>query len=157
MMFIPTPWVFDCSEFSDVSDLDIYLRDSLRSWGSFFFSIAPTFRKGFRSHSRARWIDLLSSDCSTILLGVYDLFDGFLFYSTLVWRVSLGSFLSQKFPCFLWDPKFLDVLLRVYKQCPGMSYPWFLVSSLIEKEGILEHLPCYSLGLLWWSSFLLIM
>ena len=43
---ISTPCIFAWAVLSDVSNLDNHLRDPIRSWGSFSFSMSPTFLKG---------------------------------------------------------------------------------------------------------------
>ena len=58
--FNSTPWIFACSGFSAVSGLDDRLRDPLRSWGSFSFSMSPTFLKRFLKWSVNLLIVLLT-------------------------------------------------------------------------------------------------
>ena len=60
---IPTPWIFACTGFSAVSDLNRLLRASLCSWGSFTCSVSPAFLEGvpkllvnFSHNSFAIWL-----------------------------------------------------------------------------------------------------
>ena len=49
---VPTPWIFACAGFSDVSDMDIYLRDPLQSWGPFLLRCLQRFWRGLWSGQR---------------------------------------------------------------------------------------------------------
>ena len=40
---ISTPWIFSFTGFSAMSDMDIYPRDPLQSWGFFYILMSPTF------------------------------------------------------------------------------------------------------------------
>ena len=42
-----TPWIFSCTSFSSISDMEILLRTPLRSWGSFGWSKYLKFLGGF--------------------------------------------------------------------------------------------------------------
>ena len=158
---ITTPWIFDCTEFSSMSNLEIYLRDPLRYWGSFSFSTSPTFLEGvpkwsenLSNHPRVIWIDYFLTPDPPIILEVSALVYGLLFYSALIWRVSLGSCLSQKVPYFIGAPKLSEGLLRACERCSEKFSPWLLVLSFSNEEGILGSLPWYPMVLLWWLYFL---
>ena len=144
---ITAPWIFACAGFSAVSDIELYLRAPLHSWGSFPFSISLTFLEGTPKWSEnisnsycTRCLDSFLPPGTLIILELSALVSGLLFYSALVWRVSLGSCLSQKVPCFIGYPKFLEGLLRACKRCPGNSYPCLIVSYFSDKRVILVSL-----------------
>ena len=73
----------------------------------------PTFfRRQFRSCRRffSHWNfphEMLRFSFYLIFSVVSTIVFGLVFSSSLIWRVSLGSCLSQKVPCFLGAPKFL--------------------------------------------------
>ena len=131
---IPTHWIFACTGLSAMSNLNIYLRAPLRSWGSFSFSVSPTFLEGvlkrsenISNHFHASWLDFFLPPDPQIISAVSTIVDGFLCYSSIVWRVFLGSCLYQKVPCFIGAPKFLEGLLRTCERCPVKSFTCLIV------------------------------
>ena len=103
------------------------------------------------------WLNLFLPPDTPIITAVSTLIDGFLFYSSIVLWVSLGSCLYQKFPCFIGDPKFLEGLLHACEQCPGKSYPCLLVLLFSGEEGLLGFITFYLAVLIWWPYFLFIL
>ena len=119
-----TACIFDCDDFSSVSDMDIDLMSPLRSWVYFSFSMSPPFLRGFQSgwkvsgSSRVIWLvcpvqsprgyPLLS-----LVLRTSDRLSG---------RVSLGSCLYLGSLWIFGAPKVLEMLLR---SVPGNPPPAF--------------------------------
>ena len=161
---IPTPCIFDWDGFPTVSNLDIYLRALLRYWGSFSFSMSLTFLEGvlkwsanISSRSRAIYLHCFIPHYPPIISVVSTLVARLLFYSALIWRVSSGSCLSQKVPCFLGAPKFLKELLCACEIFPGTFSPCLIFNFFSYEEGLLGYPPCSVTGLLWWSHFFLVL
>ena len=137
---ITKPWIFAWYGLSDVSDLDIILMDPLRSWGSFAFSMSPTFSEGvlkffgeFSNRSRAIWLvcAVRSPHGSLLLLsGIqpsYRLSDG----------ASVGSCLSLSSLWWYGLQKFGGTAsLR-----PGKSAPCLIFLSSRDGEGFGGLLP----------------
>ena len=58
---IPTTWLFSCAGLSSVSDMEIYMRDLICSWGSFSFSMSPKFLEGV-----LKWSENISNSSHAI-------------------------------------------------------------------------------------------
>ena len=137
---ITAPWIFACAGFSAGSDMELYLRAPLHSWGSFPFSISLTFLEGTPKWSEnipnsycTRCLDSFLPPGTLIILELSALVSGFLFYSALVWRVSPGSCLSQRLPCFLGNSKFLEGPLRACELYTGKYSTYLHVSLFSDK------------------------
>ena len=150
---LQTPWSFGKN-----------LRTPLRSWGlPFRFLVSCVFCRRFQG---CQWIFfhcpfrsrcwVFSSAWSTNhLVSIRHCCRVDIFLRSCLTGF-FGLCLSQKFLCFLGDPKFWEGLLRAYKQFPGKSSLRLLFSSFSNKEGLLRYLPCSLTLLLWCPYFLFI-
>ena len=106
-----------------------------------FLEGVPKWSENLSNSYRASWINYFLPPDPPIIISVFALVSGLLFYSTLIWRVFLGSCLYQKVPYFIGAPKFLEGLLHACERCPEKYFTCLIVSLLIYKEGLLGYLP----------------
>ena len=156
---IPTPWIFACTVFSAIYDLDIHLWALLRSFGSFDFSMFPTFLEGapklsaiFQSFPR----DLACLSCP-ISLGISDLVSRSSTFWSLVWWRFFGIFLVPQFLVMRVTSKFSarpDLLLQATSQ---KVYSLIFFSLSHDEEGFDGLLPFSLTEILVYLSFLIIL
>ena len=107
---ISTPWIFDFDGLSDMSNMEIYSRDTLWSWGSFLFGCLKCFRRSLRSGQQIFLTD-------SVRAGVY-------VPSDIFKDICSGR------PVFEWTTARLEVILP-RGSCSAQTSTWLL--------GVLQH------------------
>ena len=144
------PWIFDCTGFSAVYNLGIRLRSPLRSWGSFDWSISPTFLKGV-----PKLLEIFSGRSCTIWLvcpvrshqGSLLLFPGFWSLTAnmvaFFWGLDLPK--SSRFSWGVSEDLGRDAFL--YKRHPGKFFPCLWFHCLVMEKFPIGFFPSI------WRSF----
>ena len=134
---ISTSWIFSFTSFSAMSDTEIYSRDPLLSWGSFFLCCLWRFQRSLWSGKRIFLIASAQAGVSVPYNLIRDLciVAGFLSDLPIVWRcVFLGDLYRPKVLPGSWGIS--DVLggtVLLSLACPGKSSPSLLLSSSLDE------------------------
>ena len=112
---ISAPFIYACTGFSAMSDLDNRLRDPLCSLGSLYFSMSPTFLEGgseMVSKSFQFLLRELAYLSHMISSGIYALVASYLTVWPLVWRCYFWEILLvTQIPMMKGGMKFLEGVL----------------------------------------------
>ena len=137
---ITTPWIFDFSGFSDMSDLYSISRDPLLRillMVQYLRHFWRVFQNGLVN------LAVISTQYGLpdipIFLAVSALVSGLLFFRPLLSGGSYG--ICILFPCVQGYPTFLEGPIRVGKKCPGKYYTCLFVCLLVTENVSTVSLP----------------
>ena len=117
---ISTPCMFAFAVFSAMFDMDIYSRDPIRSWGSFYILMSPTF-----SEEPLKWLA------------------NFLNHFRVIWRLCYVRYLrgSLPLPPYLWVS---------YRLSGGASFWGISNNSIFSLVlGVISEVPERTFSLSW--------
>ena len=156
---ISTPWIFDFSGFSSMSDMEIYLRYPLRSWGYFSLLLSPTFLE-----ESLKWSENFLNRFRVIcrICPVQSLRGSPLWSPSFL--LNYRPFGGTSFCGFLIIPKFslvlrgsltfLEGLFCSREHVPGSLLPAFSYCCLLTKKISNRPLPFYPKDLRLYLYFL---